>query len=401
MALELVQNADDAGAQSLIFDVRDEALVVKNDSRFTTCGLQTLRCTWETDGGPDGIVRPCNFHAISRMGSRSKVHAGDQIGRFGIGFVSVYQVTDTPVIQSSGVRMRLEPVNGAAPTEAVEDGDGTEFTLPWASAPSHTRQRLNASPTPDNVAELVVEAISILMNRGLFFLRRLRRIELRRNGAPQRSATISRDNGVVTLRTAPDGRVEQWKLLTRDARDLATERNIFSDYAILSQLDRSLIVDVAMPLTDGPVSGLLYAYLPTEQASGLPIHINADFFPHSNRRSIVLSGESHERYWNELLLDTAASAIGDAFGELRDLLGWVRLKGSRRFGARSARELKHPNQFGRLEENGSSPQLACFPPSRCQKPSSLHWKTLVFTYCTWTCARLQMSLPQWASSSSV
>jgi hypothetical protein len=148
MALELVQNADDAGAQSLIFDVRDEALVVKNDSRFTTCGLQTLRCTWETDGGPDGIVRPCNFHAISRMGSRSKVHAGDQIGRFGIGFVSVYQVTDTPVIQSSGVRMRLEPVNGAAPTEAVEDGDGTEFTLPWASAPSHTRQRLNASPSP-------------------------------------------------------------------------------------------------------------------------------------------------------------------------------------------------------------------------------------------------------------
>ena len=57
----------------------------------------------------------------------------------------------------------------------------------------------------------------------------------------------------------------------------------------------------------------------------MPLHVNGDFFPHSNRRSIVLSGEQHERYWNELLLDTAARAIGEAFEELRDVLGGVRL----------------------------------------------------------------------------
>ena len=83
MALELIQNADDAGAKALVFDVRDEALGVGNDASFSTCGLHAPRCPWERDGGPDGLFRPCNFHAISRIGSRSKVQASGQIGRFG------------------------------------------------------------------------------------------------------------------------------------------------------------------------------------------------------------------------------------------------------------------------------------------------------------------------------
>ena len=324
MALELIQNADDAGADTMIFDVRDDALVVSNNKSFTTCGLQARRCPWESGGSPDGISRPCNFHAISRMGTRSKIQGGDQIGRFGIGFVSVYQVTDMPIIQSSGVRMRLDPLNSAAPTEPTADIEGTEFTLPWAFAASETRAALNASPAPADVAKLVTEAVSAVLLRGLFFLRRLRRVELRRNGSLIRAAGIHREKGFVTLRTEPDECTKRWRLLTRSADAMAAERNIFSDFAILSELDRSTEVNVAVPLFSDTTVGLLYAFLPTEQPSKLPVHINGDFFPHSNRRSIVLTGESHERYWNELLLATAATAIGESLPELRDLLGGVR-----------------------------------------------------------------------------
>jgi hypothetical protein len=127
MALELIQNADDDAAQTIIFDVRDDALILRNDAHFTTCGLSALRCPWETDGGPEGLPRPCNFHAISRVGSRSKVYASGQIGRFGIGFVSVYQITDAPIVRSAGIEMRLEPLRGTAPTKTVDDRGGTEF----------------------------------------------------------------------------------------------------------------------------------------------------------------------------------------------------------------------------------------------------------------------------------
>ena len=226
MALELIQNADDAGAEVLTFDVCDHALVVRNDERFSTCGLGVLRCPWEKDGGPDGLAHPCNFHAISRMGNRSKVHINRQIGRFGIGFVSVFQITDAPIVRSAGIEMRLEPLRGAAPTAVVADAGGTEFELPWASTPSPTRQALNASPTPHDVVQLVCDGIASVMERGLLFLQRLRRLELRRNGKLEQSVTICRDGGLVTLEIAPSARVEQWKVLTRDARDLAEEREV-------------------------------------------------------------------------------------------------------------------------------------------------------------------------------
>lgn len=325
MALELIQNADDAGADNLIFNVTDAGLLIRNNAEFSTCGLHEIRCPWEHGGDPDGQMRACNFHAISRMGSRNKIRLASQIGRFGIGFTSVYQVTDAPIVRSAGIEMQLIPIDGSGATRMIPHGAGTEFELPWASLASDTRKGLNASPTPPDVVELVVKAIAEVMARGLFFLRNLGKIELLRNGGFIRSVSITRDGGVVDLEIMPEGRLETWKILTRDASDLAAERKIFDRFSILPELDRSPIVSIALPIHEEPVEGLLYAYLPTEQASGLPLHINADFFPHPTRRRITLTGESHERYWNELLLDTAARAIAEGFEEVRDLIGTRRL----------------------------------------------------------------------------
>lgn len=146
MTLELIQNADDAGATSLLFDVTNEALFVRNNATFSTCGLTSPKCPWETNGDANGIRRCCNFHAISRMGSRSKVHVTSQIGRFGIGFVSVYQITDRPIVRSAGIEMILDPLQGTGATRAIPETSDTEFELPWASMSTQTRRALNASP---------------------------------------------------------------------------------------------------------------------------------------------------------------------------------------------------------------------------------------------------------------
>ncbi|HET6447098.1 MAG TPA: hypothetical protein VFI27_21255 [candidate division Zixibacteria bacterium] len=287
MALELIQNADDAGAEELIFDVRDDKLFVQNDGQFSSCGLIAKRCPWEETGGPDGLRRPCNFHAIRMMASRNKIQASGQIGRFGIGFVSVFQVTDVPIIRSNGIEMRLNPIDGKAPTLKHADGGGTEFELPWASANSPTRRSLNASQTPPEIVPLMVENIIDAMERGLYFLRCLRRVELRRNGVPEKSVTVRREDGVLTFEVKPESRIEHWKILTRDCGDLAGEHEIFDKFPILRDLDRTTAVQVAIPLFEHQIEGLLYAYLPTEQPSGMPVHINGDFFPHPDRRSIV------------------------------------------------------------------------------------------------------------------
>ena len=99
---------------------------------------------------------------------------------------------------------------------------------------------------------------------------------------------------------------------------------LFERFEALARLERSLTVNVAVPLNLEQVDGLLYAYLPTRQSMRMPIHVNADFFPHASRQAIVLEGEQHERYWNEALIETAAAALSDNFVRIRDLLGPTR-----------------------------------------------------------------------------
>ncbi len=325
MALELIQNADDAGASLLQFNITDDALMISNDAVFSSCGLGQLRCPWETSGDPSGDRRPCNFHALSRMGSRSKIKLGSQIGRFGIGFVSVYQITDSPIVRSVGVEMQLLPLTGTAATSNITDAGGTQFELRWAALSTETRLALNASPTPPDVADLVTAALVDTLSSSLFFLRNLNAIEIRRNGVLARSVEIERVEGEVALHFGPEPTSERWRILSKNAGDLAKEREIYSDFPTLAELGRSEEIQLAVPLHASLAVGLLYAFLPTEQPSGLPLHINADFFPHPTRRMITLTGEQHERYWNELLLETAAQAVAENFDALRDLLGAERL----------------------------------------------------------------------------
>lgn len=324
MALELIQNADDAGAPNLSFDARDDALVVGNDGSFTSCGLRDAECPWLRSGDPTGLRRPCNFHAIAEMGSRSKLHAAEQIGRFGIGFVSVYQITDTPIIRSSGVEVRLNPQTQEVVKRAVDVTSGTEFVLPWASVQSDVREGLNASPTPADVADKVVAEIEVVLQGSLLFLRHVERVELRRNGALVTTVEIERSGEDVTLRFTPSGEVQRWLVIAREADDVLAGGGLFERFEALARLERSRTVNVAVPVNLQQVEGLLYAYLPTRQSTRMPIHVNADFFPHASRQAIVLEGEQHERYWNEALIATAAAGLAENFVRVRDLLGPTR-----------------------------------------------------------------------------
>ena len=79
MALELIQNADDAKAESVIFDVTDQGLVVFNSGQFTYCGGLDRPCAFLAEGN-----YKCDYHRITDVGSGGKLTRGENIGRFGI-----------------------------------------------------------------------------------------------------------------------------------------------------------------------------------------------------------------------------------------------------------------------------------------------------------------------------
>lgn len=326
MALELIQNADDARATTLRIDARDDALVIENNEDFSRCSLAKKDCDWSTgDIETLGGRRSCNFHAITKMGGRSKLGSENQIGRFGIGFVSVYQVTDTPMVRSVGVEYTLNPRDGRARRRAISLTSGTEFILPWAFANSPIREAIHQNVVPPDVADKVVDAVVAILSTSVLFLRHLQRIEVCRAGHVKASVDINRTTDGVDLLIGPGNTGQRWIVQSRDAEDVVEARKLRDRFLGLRDLKRSTIVSVAVPVDVDVDDGLLYAYLPTKKATGLPLHINADFFPHASRQEIVLGAESQECFWNEAMLATAAEIIGERFELLKMTLGHRRL----------------------------------------------------------------------------
>jgi hypothetical protein len=269
MALELIQNADDAKAEEIVFDITDNGLLVRNSGQFKYC------CDLDKPCAPLAVGNyKCDYHRITDVGSGGKLSRGENIGRFGIGFVSTYQVTDHPEIRSSGIKLALG-VSHVSPAHIDQLADGFQTVL----------------------------------RKSLLFLRHVRKAEVWRNGQLLLACDLDRSEGsdlIVSFR--PSGQVEHWHILRADAADAA--QRLYAMHPRLETLQRSTKISIGLRIGPEPLSeGLLYAFLPTEQLTGLPLHINADFFPESDRKAVIFAGHQHEQAWNEMLIDAAAAEL--------------------------------------------------------------------------------------------
>ncbi len=322
MALELIQNADDAKAESVVFDITDHGLVVVNSGKFTYCGdLHTRPCGFIASNNYS-----CDYHRIADVGSGGKLSRGENIGRFGIGFVSTYQITDHPEIRSSGVKLTLHPEEGQWFIEPFEQPEGTMFFLPWADDPdTEARLALGVSHVSTAHIDQLVEDFQRVLRNGLLFLRHVRMAEVRRNGKLLLACDLERGDGsdlIVSFR--PSGEVEQWHILRTDAAESAAR--LYALHSRLESLGRSTKISIGLRIDPEPLTeGVLYAFLPTEQSTGLPLHINADFFPESDRKAVIFAGHQHEQAWNEMLIDAAAAELARDPECLLNMLGDIQL----------------------------------------------------------------------------
>ena len=323
MALELIQNADDAKAEKIVFDITNDGLVVRNSGEFTYCGeLDSSSCAFEAEQGYS-----CDYHRITEVGSGGKLLQSENIGRFGIGFLSAYQVTDRPEIRSSGIKLTLVPEAGEwLIDEPFDEPGGTMFVLPWARNPK-TAARLGLGLSHVGVAHIdqLAEDFQRVLRQSLLFLRHVRIAEVRREGALLQRCELDRsDESDLIVSFHPGDKVEQWHILRADAAEAA--KRLCDTHPQLASLDRKTEVGVGLRTEPKLLSeGLLYAFLPTDQSSGLPLHINADFFPESDRKAVIFKGHQHEQAWNEMLVKAAAEKIACDPEALLDMLGHVQL----------------------------------------------------------------------------
>lgn len=372
MALELLQNADDAKAQSVVFDITDRGLLVINSGKFTYCGdLHTRPCSFIASNNYS-----CDYHRIADVGSGGKLSRGENIGRFGIGFVSTYQVTDHPEIRSSGVKLTLHPEEGQWFIEPFEQPEGTTFFLPWADDPNtEARLALGVSHVSAAHIDQLVDDFQKVLRKSLLFLRHVRTAEVRRNGELLLACDLDRGDGtdlIVSFR--PSGEVEQWHILRADVAEAAAR--LYASHPRLESLGRGTKISIGLRIDPEPLAeGVLYAFLPTEQSTGLPMHINADFFPESDRKAVIFAGHQHEQAWNEMLIDAAAAELAKDPEGLRKMLGDVQLWQILARAFDLSKPSNHPTCFRRfwerLKVTGAQAQIALAQDGSVQRPNGV------------------------------
>lgn len=331
LASELIQNADDAaGATMIRFDVRESALVVDNDGVFTDCGsVESNECAWS-----DGQAKKmCDFHRFRSVASGNKREEEGTTGAFGIGFTSVYQITDGPELISNGRHWLLSEEKPENERITVCEGcgscrtrplPGTRFLLPWASNATSTLRTLwRISHVTEKDRSQLVEQLRGSLPLAVLFLKKLKTIELLVDGKEmlelsRRSNTVAKAEDIII--TGGNRPISSWKVLTGSFDDKAKE--IRQQYPGKLETKRRSIVQIAVA-KEGEERGLFYATLPTQHPTKLPIHINADFFPTNNRKQIIFDID-YQSEWNRSAICEAASVVAESLPELRDHLGAVR-----------------------------------------------------------------------------
>jgi len=320
---ELVQNADDApNATEIVFDICDNALIIQNNGQFSDCGNQTAReCPWRDDLTKG---HRCDFHRFRKTAGADKRRQENTTGAFGIGFIAVYQITDHPELRSGKRHWILHPEESEARRVYVQEPtrhfEGTQFRLPWAMEDSEVRQALGVAPLKPESIDLMAQEIERAIGSAILFLRKLERIELRRNGRLVRviQRQVTENQVIIT-----DGNETiEWYLFHGSFQEEAKRLRERTSGQI--ELKRSPEVTIALPKSDSDIQGFFHVFLPTKHAIGLPFHINADFYPSSDRKMIQLEQDDYQGDWNKKAIQASAKVLATVMPSLSKLLGPTR-----------------------------------------------------------------------------
>ena len=344
---ELIQNADDAGATEvdICFDARNHkaeqgrlffpdmceshgpALVIHNNSTF----------------------RDEDFENIQKLAGATKQHSKHlKIGKFGIGFCSVYHITDVPSFVSRDRLFIFDPTlkhlgkavkNPAQPGKKVKylskviqqskqmepykglfgfTGDteykGTLFRLPFRTTASELSNTCYSKS--DSTVKELLDSIRACGDGLLLFLQNVRRITVQRfsqgDSSPKVHFVLTKsiykfnpspaNTSVVKVVSESAGGKEESNWLVTQQRTTHETKPAVANVACTLTLTNASNYTVNKNL-----KGEIFCFLPLSQYTGLPVHVSCNFAVINNRRGIWTSQESGsvqdvEVQWNIFLM---------------------------------------------------------------------------------------------------
>ncbi|MGH3231762.1 MAG: sacsin N-terminal ATP-binding-like domain-containing protein [Streptosporangiaceae bacterium] len=271
---ELIQNAEDAGATELAFELFEDRLELRHDGRpFTEADVR----------------------GVCGVGQGGKSGDLTAIGKFGIGFKSVYAYTRSPRVYSSAEHFRIENYVRPFPVEPLP-GAGTLFVFPF----DH-----DTVPAAAAVREIAA-ALTAIQPRILLFLRSIGRLRVRVRGAGGPGSVIERSvagggwKRRVTVSVGRGHRDEEWLVWHRPVEGHEAQR-----IEIAFRLEAGRIV----PVSDSPLT----VFFPTEKETFLGFLVQGPYRTTPARDNVP----GHDPSNQALVLQTAA-LLTEVLRALRD-----------------------------------------------------------------------------------
>ena len=266
---ELIQNAEDAGATELSFELSGDRLEVSHDGRpFTEDDVR----------GICGVARSTKAAALTT------------IGQFGIGFKAVYAYTRTPRVYSGGEAFRIDNYVRPAAVEPVDEpGLGTRFVFPFD---------LDSVPAEVAAAEIGA-ALTALDPAVLLFLRNITRIRVTGAGSIERH-TEAGPGARRRVRLAKGGHRTDWLIWSRPLAQLG---HAGRQVEVAFQLAGGIVAQANSPLV---------VYFPTEKETSLGFLVQGPFRTTPARDNVP----GHDPA-NQALVGEAAALLADVLTDLR------------------------------------------------------------------------------------
>lgn len=277
---ELLQNAEDAGATEVAFELTSHA------------------CFFEHNGSRHFNER--DIRGITGIFNSSKKDSPDKIGKFGVGFKSVFVYTDTPVIYSKYYSFKILKLVLPQQIKPKEElGDKTRFEFPFNNPKKNVKAAFSE----------IKAGLEQLSETTLLFLNNLRYISWRigeQEGAVLREEHSTSHVEVLKLSDGKEVLSSHWLRFSAPVQNIekftapmeGVERQKVAVAFELAFIGDASSFDEKKPLAKQlkivpALRGKVAVFFPAEkETSGLRFHVHAPFIPELSRASIKSSPEN-------------------------------------------------------------------------------------------------------------
>lgn len=279
---ELLQNADDAGARMVVFDIKDDCLVMRHDAKR------------------DFNLR--DIEGVTGIGNSSKEGNLRPIGKFGLGFKSVFAITSSPIIYSGDFRIIIENFVVPKPIAGPDFITGTQIILPFN----------NTSISKERAYGIVSRMLFNLHPSTLLFLNNIREIRWKskdsENFISKSIKNFPKVQKAKRIKIISASAKEEYMIFYKPINIEGVVLNVEVAYKLSkSSGNRNVIV----PLEQ---SSKLVVYFSTEKETFLNFIVQGPYKTTPNRENIPIDDEK-----NKIIIEATANLVAESISKVKKM----------------------------------------------------------------------------------